>query len=73
MDPSSSSNPAIKKQDDDDKIEKRDIKPVPKTLNRVPRELHTFFLNPMFIAVLIFFGQVLVSENFTFSKIITLT
>lgn len=28
----------IKKQEDDDKGEKRDIKPIPKTLNRVPRK-----------------------------------
>ncbi|PPQ67094.1 hypothetical protein CVT25_005695 [Psilocybe cyanescens] len=34
---SSSTSPVIKKQEDDDKSEKRDIKPVPKTLNRVPR------------------------------------
>uniref|UniRef100_A0A8H7Y9W2 Zn(2)-C6 fungal-type domain-containing protein n=1 Tax=Psilocybe cubensis TaxID=181762 RepID=A0A8H7Y9W2_PSICU len=33
---SSSTSPVIKKQEDDDKTEKRDIKPVPKTLNRVP-------------------------------------
>ncbi|KAF8807749.1 hypothetical protein BYT27DRAFT_7189845 [Phlegmacium glaucopus] len=37
MDSSGSSNPTIKKQEEDDKNEKRDIKPVPKTLNRVPR------------------------------------
>ncbi|KDR85368.1 hypothetical protein GALMADRAFT_234194 [Galerina marginata CBS 339.88] len=37
MEPTSSTSPVIKKQEDDDKTEKRDIKPVPKTLNRVPR------------------------------------
>ncbi|KAF9566152.1 hypothetical protein CPC08DRAFT_658350 [Agrocybe pediades] len=37
MDTSSSTNPAIKKHEDDDKSEKRDLKPVTKTLNRVPR------------------------------------
>ncbi|KAJ3483300.1 hypothetical protein NLJ89_g12074 [Agrocybe chaxingu] len=37
MDSPSSAGPVIKKQEDDDKNEKRDIKPVPKTLNRVPR------------------------------------
>ncbi|KAF8973572.1 hypothetical protein BDZ97DRAFT_1690763 [Flammula alnicola] len=37
MESASASSPVIKKQDDDDKNEKRDIKPVPKTLNRVPR------------------------------------
>lgn len=35
----SSSGPAVKKQEEDDKSEKRDVKPVVKTLNRVPREL----------------------------------
>ena len=39
MDSATSSNPIIKKQEDDDKNDKRDIKPVPKTLNRVPRKL----------------------------------
>ena len=34
-----SSNPIIKKQEDEEKNDKRDIKPVPKTLNRVPRKL----------------------------------
>ncbi|KAF9479712.1 hypothetical protein BDN70DRAFT_878465 [Pholiota conissans] len=37
MEPVSATSPIIKKQEDDDKSEKRDIKPVPKTLNRVPR------------------------------------
>ncbi|TFK36876.1 hypothetical protein BDQ12DRAFT_686019 [Crucibulum laeve] len=37
MDSPSSSAPQIKKQEDDDKAEKRDSKPVVKTLNRVPR------------------------------------
>lgn len=37
MEPISVPSPIIKKQEDDDKLDKRDIKPVPKTLNRVPR------------------------------------
>ncbi|KAF8167734.1 hypothetical protein B0H34DRAFT_682848 [Crassisporium funariophilum] len=37
MESPSAANTIIKKQEDDDKNEKRDIKPVPKTLNRVPR------------------------------------
>jgi len=39
MDSAGSSNPIIKKQEDEEKNDKRDIKPVPKTLNRVPRKL----------------------------------
>jgi hypothetical protein len=39
MDSAGSSNTIVKKQEDDDKNDKRDIKPVPKTLNRVPRKL----------------------------------
>ena len=39
MDSAGSSNAIIKKQEDEEKNEKRDIKPVPKTLNRVPRKL----------------------------------
>jgi hypothetical protein len=39
MDSTGSSNPIIKKQEDEEKNDKRDIKPVPKTLNRVPRKL----------------------------------
>lgn len=35
--PPSQSDP-VKKQEDDDKAEKRDVKPLPKTLNRVPRK-----------------------------------
>ena len=38
MDSASSSNTIVKKQEEDDKVDKRDIKPVPKTLNRVPRK-----------------------------------
>lgn len=38
MEPVSATSPIIKKQEEDDKSEKRDIKPVPKTLNRVPRK-----------------------------------
>lgn len=37
MESAPTSSPVIKKQEDDDKVEKREIKPVPKTLNRVPR------------------------------------
>ncbi|TFK30814.1 hypothetical protein FA15DRAFT_662869 [Coprinopsis marcescibilis] len=37
MDPSSPSSPIVKKVEDDAKDEKRDIKPIVKTLNRVPR------------------------------------
>jgi hypothetical protein len=39
MDSAGSSNSTIKKQEDEEKHDKRDIKPVPKTLNRVPRKL----------------------------------
>jgi hypothetical protein len=39
MDSAGSSNAIIKKQEDEEKNDKRDIKPVPKTLNRVPRKL----------------------------------
>ena len=39
MDSAGSSNTIIKKQEDEEKNDKRDIKPVPKTLNRVPRKL----------------------------------
>jgi hypothetical protein len=39
MDSASSSNAIVKKQEDEEKDDKRDIKPVPKTLNRVPRKL----------------------------------
>ncbi len=35
--PPSQSDP-VKKQEDDEKPEKRDVKPLPKTLNRVPRK-----------------------------------
>jgi hypothetical protein len=38
MESAPTSSPVIKKQEDDDKAEKREIKPVPKTLNRVPRK-----------------------------------
>ena len=38
MDSAGSSNTIIKKQEDEEKNDKRDIKPVPKTLNRVPRK-----------------------------------
>ena len=38
MESGPTSSPVIKKQEDDDKGEKREIKPVPKTLNRVPRK-----------------------------------
>jgi len=38
MESERNSSPVIKKQEDDDKTEKREIKPVPKTLNRVPRK-----------------------------------
>lgn len=38
MESGPTSSPVIKKQEDDDKPEKREIKPVPKTLNRVPRK-----------------------------------
>jgi len=34
----------IQKQEDDDKGEKRDIKPVPKTLNGVPRMSKSYLL-----------------------------
>ncbi|PPQ63001.1 hypothetical protein CVT24_006107 [Panaeolus cyanescens] len=37
MESSSASAPIVKKQEEDDKAEKREIKPVPRTLNRVPR------------------------------------
>lgn len=43
MDSAGSSNPIIKKQEDDDKNDKRDLKPVPKTLNRVPRKLFIIY------------------------------
>ena len=39
MDSTGSSNAIIKKQEDEEKNDKRDIKPIPKTLNRVPRKL----------------------------------
>lgn len=38
MDPAGSSNIIVKKQEEDGSNDKRDIKPVPKTLNRVPRK-----------------------------------
>jgi len=49
MDSAGSSNPTIKKQEDDDKNDKRDIKPVPKTLNRVPRKLSKNFVTKILI------------------------
>jgi len=37
MDSSGSLGNAVKKQEDDGRDDKRDVKPIPKTLNRVPR------------------------------------
>jgi len=44
--PPSQSDP-VKKQEDDDKAEKRDVKPLPKTLNRVPRKSATIYYLPI--------------------------
>jgi hypothetical protein len=52
MDSAPTTSPVIKKQEDDDKIEKREIKPVPKTLNRVPRKFRAHLciskISPLF-------------------------
>jgi hypothetical protein len=46
--PGSSQQLPVKKQEDDDKAQKQDVKPVVKTLNRVPRMFITPYIQLAF-------------------------